>query len=196
MWKKLKRKMQLRRKCAMMKLCSKLLLITKDEHVEGLFITVAGILEMSGNIVVHKRIPADISSFDVVVVDHAEAKRESTPDNAIVILRDSKIGSLTDKYSRFIFNYDDRREIFISFFVLDKVARTADESIQYGDCTMDFSNEKFYFKGKELYVTKKETEYLRKRFIECTNVSSMRHLLFNMRKRFGRDFLTVEDCLC
>lgn len=179
----------------MMKLCSKLLLLTSDTSIEGSFVTAASKLGMSSNILVAKRMPHGVVNYDVIVVDFTEAKKESTPSSAIVLLKDRKIGKLTDKYSRFIFNAEDPREIFLSFFVPDTGSVT-EKVITYGCVTLDFTEDKYFLDGKEIYIRKKEKEYLRRRFLLRENVSDMRHLLFNMRQRFGRDFLTLDSGLC
>lgn len=180
-----------------MTLCSSALLITKDEELAREFFATASLLGIESRLKVLEEYEV---GHEVVVVDSKLLKKVSVDEDAIIILRDGKVGKLVETYKRFIFNISDKREISCAFYVdesseeLEGVAQEkTDADVTFGDVRIIFEKDYFEFKGKEVYITKREKEFLFDRLVLNVVDKNKRHLLFNIRKRLGKDFLEGLD---
>lgn len=180
-----------------MTLCSSALLITKDEELAREFFATASLLGIDSRLKVLEEYEV---GHEVVIVDSKLLKKVSVDEDAIVILRDGKVGKLIETYCRFIFNVADKREISCAFYVkesseeLEGVAQEKiDAEVTFGAVKIHFEKDYFEFKGKEVYITKREKEFLFDRLVLNVVDKNKRHLLFNIRKRLGKDFLEGLD---
>jgi hypothetical protein len=139
-----------------------------------------------------------VEGYEVTIVDVKILKKVSVGEDAIVILREGKVGNLINSHKRFIFNIEDKRELFCAFYVekedtLEGTVEHTDQDVTFGSVRINFERDYFEFKGKEVYITRREKEFLFDRLVLKRFDKSRRHLLFNIRKRLGKDFLEGLD---
>ena len=108
--------------------------------------------------------------------------------------------------TRFIFNHKDHREFIYAFCKEDKVfVKNASASVKevlqeanvirfYTDIyDFNFGNNKFYYKGKGIYLTDCEKAYLAEWLLNGHKDNKNRMKLCIMRKKFGETFLQDVD---
>ena len=108
--------------------------------------------------------------------------------------------------TRFIFDYHNKYELFTAFFkeepiyvsyasmeLKDLVKEYNSDSFRYKDYDFDFLGDSFRYKGKALYITKAQKRYLAEWLLNGHKDNSKRMLLFDLRKKFGNDFLREVD---
>ena len=177
----------------MLTVCSSAEILVKDEELAAKLYEAADVLGISANVKIAKKLSGDA---DVVIADASYARKNDIAGNVVVVLGDGKVAGLTEKYSRFIFNKDDKREQFFAFYV-------ADDQLLEGAVTVEgdlyaygasIKGGKVFFNGEELYLTKKQREYVVARMLG-ENDRSRRYILCRLRKKFGEDFLrSNEQC--
>ena len=108
--------------------------------------------------------------------------------------------------TRFIFDYHNKYELFTALFkeepiyvsyasmeLKDLVKEYNSDSFRYKDYDFDFLGDSFRYKGKALYITKAQKRYLAEWLLNGHKDNSKRMLLFDLRKKFGNDFLREVD---
>lgn len=104
---------------------------------------------------------------------------------------------------RFIFDYKNKVELSAAFYKAEKEIKTfaCSEGLQdilkeseiidyhYGDYDFKFAKNDFKYKRKPIYLTKGEKNYLAEWLLKSHKDNSKRIILFNLRKRFGQQFL-------
>lgn len=128
--------------------------------------------------------------------------------NIVLILKDteSPVTFIKEGVTRFIFNHKDHREFIYAFCKADKVfvknaSASVKEVLQKANATrfytdiydFNFSNNKFYYKGKGIYLTDCEKAYLAEWLLNGHKDNKNRMKLCIMRKKFGETFLQDVD---
>ena len=111
----------------------------------------------------------------------------------VVILKsnESPLPYLKVGISSFIFGYKEVNQfeyIFNKKFELPVKAKEEGVFIE-GDYRFDFSRDDFIYKGRSIYVSRAEKEYLSIWLLSGMKDNTKRYHLWNMRKRFGKEFL-------
>ena len=108
--------------------------------------------------------------------------------------------------TRFIFDYQNKYELFTALFKTEPVTVHSrnlpleeiikDSSVwnfTYGDYDFKFDKDKYFYKGKQLYLANAQKRYLAEWLLNGHKDNSKRMLLCIMRKKFGQDFLADID---
>lgn len=128
-----------------------------------------------------------------------------------VILKpdEEPFGFMKKGIRRFIYRYDDEREIKASFFLenveaehpkgstngeLKEIIRQCPSGIfDCGQYCFDFVKGIFIYSGDRIYLSSGERCYLAKWLLKGSKDNSRRIMIYNMRQRFGKDFLKDVD---
>lgn len=114
-------------------------------------------------------------------------------DRVVVILKsnESPLPYIRMGIQNFIFSYKDVFQFEYIFNKSFELPVKAEEKGLYcnGDYRFDFSREEFFYKGKSIYVSKAEKEYLSLWLLSGIKDNTKRYHLWNMRKRYGNGFL-------
>jgi hypothetical protein len=128
--------------------------------------------------------------------------------NAVLILKsDENPYSFMQKgITRFIFDYQNKYELFTALFKAEPVTVHSwhlpleeiikDSSVwnfTYGDYDFKFDKDKYFYKGKQLYLANAQKRYLAEWLLNGHKDNSKRMILCIMRKKFGQDFLADID---
>ena len=128
--------------------------------------------------------------------------------NVVLILKSSqKTYEFINKgITRFIFNHEDARELVYACMKADKVyvkeatkelkeITRESSTMKYiaGDYEFHFDTGKFKWKGRGIYLTKQTINYLAEWLLNGHKDNSRRLLLFNVRKKLGKEFLSDID---
>lgn len=128
--------------------------------------------------------------------------------NAVLILKsdESPYQFIQKGITRFIFDYHNKYELFTALFKAEPVTvytrglpleeLIKDSSVwnfTYGDYDFKFDKDRYFYKGKQLYLAKAQKRYLAEWLLNGRKDNSKRMLLCIMRKKFGQDFLTDID---
>lgn len=108
--------------------------------------------------------------------------------------------------TRFIFNYKNKFELLTALFRPDPViihdadseyidiVKTSDVmSFCCGNYNFRFDKSQFKYKGKVIYLTDSSKKYLAQWLLNGHKDNSKRMILCNLRKKFGKDFLSDID---
>lgn len=108
--------------------------------------------------------------------------------------------------TRFIFNYKNKFELLTALFRPDPViihaadssyidiVKTSDVmSFCCGNYNFRFDKGQFKYKGKVIYLTGSSKKYLAQWLLNGHKDNSKRMILCNLRKKFGKDFLSDID---
>lgn len=129
-------------------------------------------------------------------------------DSAVLILKsdESPYPFIQKGIKRFIFDYQNKYELFTAFFkeepvyvnyasmeLKDLVKEYNADSFRYGNYDFDFLADSFKYKGKAIYITRAQKRYLAHWLLNGHKDNSKRMLLFDLRKKFGNDFLREVD---
>ena len=128
--------------------------------------------------------------------------------NAILILKsdESPYPFMQKGITRFIFNYQNKYELFTALFkaepvtvhsrnlpLEDIIKDSSTWNFTYGDYDFKFDKDKYFYKGKQLYLANAQKRYLAEWLLNGHKDNSKRMILCIMRKKFGQDFLTDID---
>ena len=104
--------------------------------------------------------------------------------------------------TRFIFDYHNQYELFTALFkaepvtvhagnlTLEGILKESDVwNYQWGDYDFKFDKDRFYYKGRQIYLTNAQKRYIAEWLLNGHKDNSKRMLLCNLRKKFGADFL-------
>lgn len=108
--------------------------------------------------------------------------------------------------TRFIFDYQNKYELFTALFKTEPVTVHSnhlpleeiikDSSVwnfTYGDYDFKFDKDKYFYKGKQLYLANAQKRYLAEWLLNGHKDNSKRMILCIMRKKFGQNFLADID---
>ena len=128
--------------------------------------------------------------------------------NAVLILKsgENPYTFMQKGITRFIFDYQNRYELFTALFKAEPVTiHSAHLSLEeiikdssvwnftYGDYDFKFDKDKYFYKGKQLYLANAQKRYLAEWLLNGHKDNSKRMILCIMRKKFGQDFLADID---
>jgi hypothetical protein len=128
--------------------------------------------------------------------------------NAILILKsgESPYPFMQKGITRFIFDYQNKYELFTALFKPEPVTVHSshlpleeiikDSSVwnfTYGDYDFKFDKDKYFYKGKQLYLANAQKRYLAEWLLNGHKDNSKRMILCIMRKKFGQEFLADID---
>ena len=147
---------------------------------------------------------------DVVILGSKYLSKinKSYYNSAVLILKadESPYPFIQQGISRFIFDYQNKYELFMAFFkeepvyvsyasmeLKELVKEYNSDSFCRGDYNFNFLTDSFVYKGKAIYVTKAQKRYLADWLLNGHKDNSKRVLLFELRKKFGNDFLREVD---
>lgn len=128
--------------------------------------------------------------------------------NAVLILKSEEkpYPFMQKGITRFIFDYQNKYELFTALFKTEPVTVHSshlpleeiikDSSVwnfTYGDYDFKFDKDKYFYKGKQLYLANAQKRYLAEWLLNGHKDNSKRMILCIMRKKFGQDFLADID---
>ena len=101
-------------------------------------------------------------------------------------------------------NYKNSKEIFFALFIESKNIEREDMVAQIindanislfdkGKYRFDFEKNLFWYKGNQIYLTESNKKYLALWLLQGKKDNNKRALLYEMRKRLGKDFLSDVD---
>ena len=107
---------------------------------------------------------------------------------------------------RFIFNYEDDKELSFAFYRQKKqflhfssanleetVADAGTQSFRQGNYDFWFDKNVFRYKGEAIYLCESAKKYLAEWLLHGHKDNGKRMVLYNIRKRLGKDFLKDID---
>lgn len=147
---------------------------------------------------------------DVIILGskNLESLNETYYPKAVLILKEGESPATYIKMGivRFIFNYKSKFELLTALFKPDPIVihvadSDYDEIIKtsevvdfcYGDYDFRFDKSQFRYKGKMIYLTDSSKKYLAQWLLNGLKDNSKRMILCNLRKKFGKDFLSDID---
>lgn len=128
--------------------------------------------------------------------------------NAVLILKsgENPYTFMQKGITRFIFDYQNKYELFTALFKTEPVTIHSahlpleeiikDSSVwnfTYGDYDFKFDKDKYFYKGRQLYLANAQKRYLAEWLLNGHKDNSKRMILCIMRKKFGQDFLADID---
>lgn len=128
--------------------------------------------------------------------------------NAVLILKSEEkpYPFMQKGITRFIFDYQNKYELFTALFKAELVTVHSshlpleeiikDSSVwnfTYGDYDFKFDKDKYFYKGRQLYLANAQKRYLAEWLLNGHKDNSKRMILCIMRKKFGQDFLADID---
>ena len=147
---------------------------------------------------------------DVIILGtkYIEAVNASYYPKTVVILKEGESPApyISKGISHFIFDHTNKYELICALFRLKTVTvhRTSndiEESIRASGCTIynigdynfDFGKNRFLYKGKAIYLCTSQKAYLAEWLLNANKDNAKRTILYNMRHKFGKDFLRDID---
>lgn len=139
---------------------------------------------------------------------HLDSVNKAYYANTVVILRngESPYEYIKRGINRFIFDHENKYELFLAFFQAEKIfVRQHDTDLktvledapllvwEEGDYSFDFKRDRFFYKGKGLYMTDVVKAYLAEWLLNGRKDNDKRMYLCNLRKKFGAGFLRDVD---
>lgn len=191
----------------MHKKCSNVLLLTTNDN----FATFCS--DIIHNYGVKTRIEYDWNTLykvteDVIICGSKYLKdiNEAFYHKVVLILKDDEFPDtfLSKGIKRFIFDYKNSKEIFFALFIESKNIEREDMVAQIindanislfdkGKYRFDFEKNLFWYKGNQIYLTESNKKYLALWLLQGKKDNNKRALLYEMRKRLGKDFLSDVD---
>ena len=183
----------------MLKKSSNILVLIKNEDVKRL-----SLLPVERGGYVFSRADRDYSFYDLIVCEE-DALEEIGDHNGIILLlkATTKIKQFIGRVNKFIRHGVSYEEFSMFLYIpsepvllkieedgIEKLVPSGVKELNYGDLYINFEQGIYVYQGKEIYLTKKEKEYLMKFFFTEENLSKDRVVLHRARKKFGKDFLT------
>lgn len=191
----------------MHKKCSNCLILTTNDN----FATFCS--DIIHNYGVRTRIEYDWNTLykvteDVVICGSKYLKdiNEAFYHKVVLILKEEEYPDefLLKGIKKFIFDFKNTKEIFFALFTecknieredeLAQIIKDANASLFYkGKYKFDFEKNLFWYKGNQIYLTKSDKKYLALWLLQGKKDNEKRALLYEMRKRLGREFLSDID---
>lgn len=143
---------------------------------------------------------------DVVILGskYLDNLNEAYYANAVVILKadESPFPLIHRGITRFIFDYHNQYELYMALFKQEAVVvHSSDMPFEdilresnvwnfcYKDYDFKFDKDKFFYKGKPIYLANSQKRYLAEWLLNGHKDNNKRMLLCILRKKFGADFL-------
>lgn len=147
---------------------------------------------------------------DVVILGgkHLDSLNEAYYDRAVIILNEGESSApyIQKGIQHFIFNYQNKFELITALFYQEPVVVRAqnmkvEEIIRekgvnrfvQKDYDFKFDKDIFLYKGRQIYIRKGEQKFLASWLLMGHKDNKRRTLLYNLRDRFGKDFLADID---
>ena len=184
----------------MLKKSSNILVLIKNEDVKKTIFTAC----KNEEVAFFSRADRDYSFYDLIVCEE-DALEEIGDHNGIILLlkATTKIKQFIGRVNKFIRHGVSYEEFSMFLYIpsepvllkieedgIEKLVPSGVKELNYGDLYINFEQGIYVYQGKEIYLTKKEKEYLMKFFFTEENLSKDRVILHRARKKFGKDFLT------
>jgi hypothetical protein len=184
----------------MLKKSSNILVLIKNEDVKKTIFTAC----KNEEVAFFSRADRDYSFYDLIVCEE-DALEEIGDHNGIILLlkATTKIKQFIGRVNKFIRHGVSYEEFSMFLYIpsepvllkieedgIEKLVPSGVKELNYGDLYINFEQGIYVYQGKEIYLTKKEKEYLMKFFFTEENLSKDRVVLHRARKKFGKDFLT------
>lgn len=149
-------------------------------------------------------------SSDIVILGSKFLKdlNKAYYSEAVLILKEgeSPASYIKEGITRFIFNYKNNYELLCAFYKPEAVIIHASasnltniikecnvRSYQFAEYDFRFDKNKFFYKGKPIYLADSAKRYLAEWLLNGHKDNKKRMILCNLRKRFGADFLINVD---
>ncbi len=149
-------------------------------------------------------------SQDVVILGskYLDSLNSMYYPNAVLILKSSErpYPFIQKGITRFIFDHQNADELFMALFraevvtvhtrniLLEDILKDcAVWNFSMGDYDFKFDKDRYFYKGKPVYLTSSQKRYLAEWLLCGHKDNSKRMLLCNLRKKFGEDFLRNID---
>jgi hypothetical protein len=128
--------------------------------------------------------------------------------NAVLILKsdESPYPFMQKGITRFIFNYQNKYELFTALFKAEPVTVHTQHlpleeilkestiwNFNYGDYDFKFDKDLYYYRGRQIYLANSHKRYLAEWLLNGHKDNSKRMILCIMRKKFGQSFLAEID---
>ena len=128
--------------------------------------------------------------------------------NAVLILKsdESPYPFMQKGITRFIFNYQNKYELFTALFKAEPVTVHTQHlpleeilkestiwNFNYGDYDFKFDKDLYYYRGRQIYLANSHKRYLAEWLLNGHKDNSKRMILCIMRKKFGQNFLAEID---
>lgn len=193
----------------MLKICSKALLLTDVENFAEMYRDIAEENEVS--LRVEESWKSNYRITEEVVIcgsKYLESINASYYANIVLLLKDGEkpYAYIKKGIERFIFNCTNRKELSFAFLTKEKeLSKDSTKDLKLivknavtlkfvtGDYNFDFGKGIFKWRGKGIYLTNQTINYLAEWLLNGNKDNSRRLLLFNARKRLGKDFLKDVD---
>lgn len=181
----------------MQKVCSSVLLLTKDKRVVEAFNDTA--LSIGD---VRVRVSEEWNesyrvSEEVIIADseYLESIGDFYIDRVVLRLKLSEsFLAYKDRVKKFIFMCSDERQRLYALMIEGKAEpKLSEKTFRTEHYAFDFERKEFFFDGKGIWLTKGEQDYLKSWLLLGEKDNRNRFFLFNMRKRFGKGFLADID---
>lgn len=184
----------------MLKKSSNILVLIKNEDVKKTIFTAC----KNEEVAFFSRADKEYSFYDLIVCEE-DALEEIGDHNGIILLlkATTKIKQFIGRVNKFIRHGVSYEEFSMFLYIpsepvllkieedgIEKLVPSGVKELNYGDLYINFEQGIYVYQGKEIYLTKKEKEYLMKFFFTEENLSKDRVILHRARKKFGKDFLT------
>ena len=184
----------------MLKKSSNILVLIKNEDVKKTIFTAC----KNEEVTLFSRADRDYSFYDLIVCEE-ETLEDIGDHNGIILLlkATTKIKQFIGRVNKFIRHGVSYEEFSMFLYIpsepvllkieedgIEKLVPSGVKELNYGDLYINFEQGIYVYQGKEIYLTKKEKEYLMKFFFTEENLSKDRVVLHRARKKFGKDFLT------
>lgn len=189
----------------MLKKCSSVLLLTEDEELykKVYSVTSACDIELEWE---REWYGAYRVTSDVVICDteFASSLNASYYDKAVLVLGEGKVFDYREKFRRFIFNRENEQELMYSMLIIPsdiKQKESSEEVIKAAGVQVfrqaqydfNFNYGVFKYNGKSIYLSERERKYLAEWLLMKHKDNSRRVVIYALRKRFGKDFLSDID---
>ena len=184
----------------MLKKSSNILVLIKNEDVKKTIFTAC----KNEEVTLFSRADKEYSFYDLIVCEE-ETLEDIGDHNGIILLlkATTKIKQFIGRVNKFIRHGVSYEEFSMFLYIpsepvllkieedgIEKLVPSGVKELNYGDLYINFEQGIYVYQGKEIYLTKKEKEYLMKFFFTEENLSKDRVILHRARKKFGKDFLT------
>lgn len=128
--------------------------------------------------------------------------------NAVLILKsdETPFPFVKEGITRFIFDHTNKKELSMAFFKAEPVRISASNSTLediikesdilsfcQGNYDFEFDKDKYFYKGKPIYLAPAQKRYLAEWLLNGKKDNSKRMQLCILRKKFGNDFLKEID---
>ena len=149
-------------------------------------------------------------SSDIVILGSKFLKNlnKAYYSETVLILKEGESPSsyIKEGITRFIFNYKNNYELLCAFYkpeaviihasageLTDIIKECNIRSYQFAEYDFRFDKNKFFYKGKPVYLPESAKRYLAEWLLNGHKDNKKRMILCNLRKRFGADFLINVD---